>query len=167
MIKRDKVVKVTSKGTRYVVQPEHIKREAVRALENGELTMRQAMKKYELNRQITLVEWLKKYSSTPDKYFSKPRLSVSLKKQIVRQIELETLTIKEASNKYGIVVSAVRYWLKKYSCDITTQNTSQKMLQEDKDLAKQLAKIAALETMIDIAEESFNIGIRKKSGTKQ
>jgi hypothetical protein len=37
-------------------------------------------------------------------------------------------------------------------------------LQEELRLAK--AKIFTLETMIDLAEEQFNIEIRKKSGTK-
>ena len=39
-----------------------------------------------------------------------------------------------------------------------------KKLEEELKLAK--IKIAALETMIDIAEEQFKIEIRKKSGTK-
>lgn len=41
---------------------------------------------------------------------------------------------------------------------------SAKKLEEELRLAK--IKIAALETMIDLAEEQFKIEIRKKSGTK-
>ena len=36
-----------------------------------------------------------------------------------------------------------------------------------KELAEAKLKIAALETMIDIAEEQFKISIRKKPGAKQ
>jgi hypothetical protein len=39
--------------------------------------------------------------------------------------------------------------------------------QQDKALQQARLKIAALEAMIDIAEQQFNISIRKKSGAKQ
>ena len=37
----------------------------------------------------------------------------------------------------------------------------------EKELAAARLKIAALETMIDMAEEQFKISIRKKPGAKQ
>lgn len=82
------------------------------------------------------------------------------------------LSVLEASKKYGVTYSAVRYWLKKYSYDIALQKKSQEMFpDQDKGLAKELAlaktKIMALETMIKVAEDEFKIAIRKKFGTKQ
>ncbi|WP_420571917.1 hypothetical protein [Kordia sp.] len=172
MIKRDKYSVVTKTGTRYVIQPEHIKRQAVKELESGALTINEAMEKYKLRNKYTLTYWLQNYSSTPEKYKAKPRLSLAKKKQIVRDIEMEILTIKEASQKHNVVKASIRSWLKKYSFDIALESNPKQMPeQQDKNLLKELAlaktKITALETMIDLAEEIFNIPVRKKCGTKQ
>lgn len=48
--------------------------------------------------------------------------------------------------------------------NISNEEQDKAALQKELELAK--AKIATLETMIDIAEEHFKIEIRKKSGTK-
>ena len=46
-------------------------------------------------------------------------------------------------------------------------NSIEKSAQDlQKELEQAKAKIATLETMIDVAEEQFKIEIRKKSGTK-
>lgn len=172
-VKGDKIVKVTSKGTRYVVQPEHIKIQAVKELENGELTIKQAMEKYEINRPVTIKDWLSKYSSQKEDYQIKPRVDTSVKRQVIRSIEMGYLTKKEASEQYGVSRSSIDYWIKLYSCSVSTNNQESKELKSDKqkDLEKSLEvaklKILALETMIDEAEKSLKIDIRKKSGTKQ
>ena len=85
--------------------------------------------------------------------------------------------------KYNLPYGAtINRWLKKYQeeqvellsshpMEISQGNSgvnnekSAKGIEDELRLAK--AKIATLETMIDIAEEQFNIEIRKKSGTKQ
>jgi transposase-like protein len=172
-IKGDKIVKVLKNGTRYVVQPEHIKIQAVKELENGELTIGEAMKKYEINRPVTIKEWLVKYSSNGQKFKVKPRLDPSIKRQAVRSIEMGYLSKKEASEKYGVVKSAIDYWIKQYSCSVSDNKqknnkvTSDKEKELEKSLEAAKLKILALETMIDVAEKSLNIDIRKKPGTKQ
>jgi transposase-like protein len=173
-IKGDKVVKVTSKGTRYVVQPEHIKIQAVQELENGELSIGEVMRKYEINRSQTIRNWLAEYSSEGEKYKVRERVDLPIKKQVVRQLEMGVITKKEAAKQNGVGLSSIDYWVKKYSCGLNNEDLPQKMelnTTKDKELKKSLEasklKIIALETMIDIAESSLKIEIRKKSGTKQ
>ena len=115
--------------------------------------------------------------------------SLSLKLQIVQDIEQGLLTTTGALDNYGIqAASTVRTWLKKYG-NFDYQYTIQqgmskipeqrileleqqvKLLEKQKNRAEYLAeradkKAILFDMMIDIAEKEFNIPIRKKQEPK-
>jgi transposase-like protein len=91
------------------------------------------------------------------------------------------LSLSQAAAKYQISKDQVAYWRKRFGSDIVEQIPKPIMTEAEKQehalLKKQLAeqaqqleylkmKALALETMIDIAKEEFNIDLRKKAGTK-
>jgi len=115
--------------------------------------------------------------------------SLSLKLQIVQEIEQGLLTITGALDKYGVqAASTVRTWLKKYGNFDYQYTIKQKMsktpeqrileleqqvkiLEKQKNRAEYLAeradkKVILFDMMIDIAEKEFNIPIRKKQEPK-
>jgi transposase-like protein len=99
----------------------------------------------------------------------------------VRAITEDRLSIKEAAIANGICTNTVCKWIR----TINQENTDLAVLnrsvmaqqppavptQDLKALQQQLQeaqlKIAALETMIEIAEKEYKIEIRKKPGAKQ
>ena len=112
--------------------------------------------------------------------------SLSFKLQVVQEIEHGLLSRTQALEKYGIQArSTIRTWLKKYgnfdyqySINQTMSKTPEqrileleqqlKLLEKQKARAEYLAdradkKVILFDMMIDIAEEEFNIPIRKKS----
>lgn len=115
--------------------------------------------------------------------------SLSLKLQIVQEIEQGLLTTTGAIDKYGVqAASTVRTWLKKYG-NFDYQYTIRqdmfktpeqrileleqqvKLLEKQKKRAEYLAeradkKVILFDMMIDIAEKEFNIPIRKKQEPK-
>ena len=115
--------------------------------------------------------------------------SLSLKLQIIQDIEQGLLTTTGALDRYGIqAASTVRNWLKKYG-NFDYQYTIQqgmsktpeqrileleqqvKLLEKQKNRAEYLAeradkKAILFDMMIDIAEKEFNIPIRKKQEPK-
>ena len=115
--------------------------------------------------------------------------SLSLKLQIVQEIEQGLLTTTGALDKYGIqAASTVRTWLKKYG-NFDYQYTIRqsmsktpeqrileleqqvKLLEKQKKRAEYLAeradkKVLLFDMMIDIAEKEFKIPIRKKQEPK-
>ena len=111
--------------------------------------------------------------------------SLSFKLQVVQEIEQGLLTRTQALDKYGIQAkSTIGTWLKKYGnfdYDYTIHRTMSKtpeqrileleqqvkLLEKQKAKAEFLAeradkKVILFDMMIDIAEEEFNIPIRKK-----
>lgn len=112
--------------------------------------------------------------------------SLSFKLQVVHEIEQGLLTRTQALDKYGIQArSTIRTWIKKYgnfdydyNLNKTMSKTPEqrileleqqvKLLEKQKARAEHLAdradkKVILFDMMIDIAEEEFNIPIRKKS----
>lgn len=115
--------------------------------------------------------------------------SLSLKLQIVSEIEQGLLTTTGALDKYGVqAASTVRTWLKKYGNfdyqytvhkgmsktpeqRILELEQQVKLLEKQKNRAEYLAekadkKAILFDMMIDLAEKEFNIPIRKKSDPK-
>jgi transposase len=116
--------------------------------------------------------------------------SMSFKLQVVREIELGELGLKEAQYKYGIQGNAtIATWLRKHGTfdwenktyQAMPKTPEQKLLeleQKVKLLEKQKAelekkldftdkKVIFFDMMIDIAEEEFKIPIRKKYSPEQ
>tara|TARA_R110002050_G_C8878005_1_gene508609 strand:- start:982 stop:1368 length:387 start_codon:yes stop_codon:yes gene_type:complete len=115
--------------------------------------------------------------------------SLSLKNQIVQEIEQGLLTPMQATNKYGIQARyTIRTWLKKYGNfdyeytihqgmsktpeqRILELEQQVKLLEKQKNRAEYLAdradkKAILFDMMIDYAEKEFNIPIRKKQEPK-
>lgn len=105
----------------------------------------------------------------------------SFKRKVCEELFQGQITVPDLCRKYNISGGGTIYrWIKWYQEEQGNLLPSESMaiepksgeepekdtkdLQEELRLAK--AKITTLETMIDIAEEQFNIEIRKKSGTK-
>ena len=116
--------------------------------------------------------------------------SLSLKLQIVKEIEAGRLEIKECTKKYGIQSrSTVLIWLKKYGnfdWDNQIPNAMQKtpeqrimeleaevkLLEKQKALLEREAyiadkKVIFFDMMINIAESEYQIDIRKNSAAAQ
>lgn len=109
---------------------------------------------------------------------------IAFRRWLVREIDSGRITIGEAIERFNLhaasVPGMVRQWRKKYDSEIAltlpvmTEKERQKVkaLQEraqklEKQLEDAQMKNAALETLIDVAEEQLKISIRKKSGPKQ
>lgn len=116
--------------------------------------------------------------------------SLSLKLQLVKEVESGELSTKAAQRKYGIQArSTVVSWLRKYGSFDWENQTPSKMPKSDKQRLMELEqKIKLLEKqkkflehqveqadrkaiifdmMIDLAEKEYNIPIRKNSSPEQ
>lgn len=129
----------------------------------------------------TLDVWMRLYGSAHYHADKRRSFTHQQKRNIVRAIIEDRLTVKEAAIANGITTDTVRSWIR----TINRENTELAVLnrsvmaqqapadpgQDLKALQQQLQeaqlKIAALETMIEIAEKQFKIEIRKKPGAKQ
>ena len=115
--------------------------------------------------------------------------TMSLKLQIVQQIEQGKTTVTEAQKRYGVQSrSTVVKWLRKYGNfdwenqipDSMAKSPEQKLLEQQQEillLKKQKAllehqlsqidkKVILFDMMIDLAEKEYNIPIRKNSKPK-
>jgi transposase len=119
----------------------------------------------------TIGRWMRKYAHEVKRI----KVSGQQKREVVRAVTEGRMTIKEAQLATKVASdSSIREWIRqahKESADIAVKNTMTESQPASNDVDKELIaakfKIAALETMIDIAEEQFKISIRKKSGAKQ
>jgi len=152
----------------------------VEQIESGELSRTEACQQYGMA-YGTVLDWMKRYAGS---YAATKRvqLSAQQQRQVASAIVEGRMTIHEAQAAYNIIGSGtVRRWVRVYkqqnselaalhqsssqmpaSADTTTTSHEQ-----DKALQDARLKIAALETMIDIAEQHYHISIRKKPGAKQ
>lgn len=124
----------------------------------------------------TLTEWFAQYGS--EQYQSQKRrvFSVQQKRSIVAGVREGRMTKKEACLSHRITQKLLNTWILRCKRDDEElQSINQELMPitttTANDLPSNLAearlKIQALETLIEIAEEQFNISIRKKSGAKQ
>lgn len=109
-IKTDKFEKMV-KGVKHVVYPSHMKEQIVGELERGELTIWQAMRKYEIHETGTIKRWLKKFSKLEQEQYMRKRTSSSERHQILREIDSGQLTIAQASQKYKVREQTIKKWL--------------------------------------------------------
>lgn len=105
----------------------------------------------------------------------------------MRQVVSAYLTTDEGylriARRFNVSKTQVKSWVLKFSSDLGPQTTSaEPMTQQEqqglealkrqkKELEKQLQQanmqIIGLQTLIDVAEETLKIDIRKKSGSRQ
>jgi transposase-like protein len=109
------------------------------------------------------------------------RYSPAFQKKIVEEIESGKFTVGEVRRIYDIRGSdTIEKWLKKYGRSHLLNRVIRVEMKDEKDKLKELErqkrelesalaqahlKILSLETMIDIAEDRFDIKIKKKSDT--
>jgi transposase-like protein len=156
--------------------------EVIKEIEEG-LPLQAACTKYNLNKQ-SVRRWLTdpgfRHVKTKRRNFS-----VQDKRSIVRAIRREGLNYKEAAIAYQISVKAIQNWEKEFAaenaelatCNQETLNKkkteqpvstdSGQVQQLRQQLAEAQLKIAALNTLIDVAEQQLKIDIRKKPGARQ
>lgn len=106
---------------------------------------------------------------------------LSFRRKVCEELLSGKITASDLARKYNIPARATIFrWVKWYKQEQeellssppmeNAQEKPENSVKLTNDLQKELeqakAKIATLETMIDLAEEQFKIEIRKKSGTK-
>lgn len=141
-------------------------------------------KRYGLSSRL-LRQWLNKYGSVRYLQSQRPKYSIQDKRSVCRSIREGKMTVGQAVSSYRVDVATVYDWLKMEKADLGVTNTTDLLKKKPKNalpvasgpadevkaLQEQLAyanlKIAALNTLIDVAEEQLKINIRKKPGAKQ
>lgn len=136
--------------------------------------------------ESSLYRWRKRFGSKGEVRGIKEKIPVHKKRSIVRAIISGKLTDKEAMNKYQVSNQSVQKWKALYSAENDELYLSNHLhvrkkkakkekpdaaVNEVSQLRQQLAdaklKIAALDTLIDVAEDQLKINIRKKPGARQ
>lgn len=111
----------------------------------------------------------------------KEKYPLSFKRWLAREIETGKISRKEAKERYSLnSESTIWGWVQQYGLgkDVSLAMMTPEEKQTQASLEKRIKalekaldmanlKTIAAETMIDIAEEQFNIPIRKKAGPKQ
>lgn len=112
-----------------------------------------------------------------NRYFSEP-----FKVKKVREIEKNTTTVLEVSREYEVSTTSVYKWLHKYSRNrkrgvkqVVELMSDTRKIQDLKDRIRELEQMLGQKQfeiefkskMIDIAEEMYDIDIKKKLGSKQ
>jgi transposase len=135
----------------------------------------------------TLRRWISESKLAVPSGKLKLPVPIEVKRSVVRAIQSGRLTVKEARQAYGIrSETTIKKWteqLNQENADLAIVNDSQMKKkrptpdnstdnnQDIKALQKALEdaqlKVAALNTLIDVAEEQLKINIRKKPGAKQ
>lgn len=118
------------------------------------------------------------------KFQSLPRQKRQQIRDEVLRLYAETdLSYGEIAEENGIQIRTVEYIVRNFASEQPTVPTMRKNKKEsgqeeyDKlraevtrlrsELRREQMRAEALDTMIDVAEETFNIPVRKKAGTKQ
>lgn len=157
--------------------PEALKKKVVNQLETGELTAAQAMDQYQIRTIDTLKTWVIRFAANPElDIVARKRYKQSHRRQVALEIAAGRLTPKEAARANKVRLDCIQSWIKEFkpATPAIAQKLPKKLSSEtsstqhaEQQLKLLQLKVIALETMIDIAEEKFDIDIRKKSGTKQ
>jgi transposase len=148
----------------------------VQEIESGQLTRKEAMRKYNVVGHQTLNSWLLQYAASPDGVVRK-RYDKSDQRLAAYKVITGEATLDQVARDMQIAPGTVSGWVRLYKKDIQqkpavlAKKTQPQETSLSKDQQKELEelrlKVAGLEMMIDIAEKDLKIDIRKKSGTKQ
>ena len=146
--------------------------EAVRRVEAGEI---QQVLAAELGvARITLIEWLRRYGTAAYARMKRKVFTPAQKHAIARELRAGRLSEDEALLKYGLrLKSTLREWVAAYRAAEASPPSvpdPPAAAGEAGGLAAQLRQaqwqIEALHTLIDQAEATYKIDIRKKGGAK-
>jgi transposase len=158
--------------------------EVVDAVNEG-LSPKLALHRYGIARG-TLSCWMQKYGSVAYQQSRKQPVPAAVKRKLLQAVEQGHLTVQEAKIAYNLKSHTTIYrWkkeLKQENAELAASNPvlmdkspenkpSGSTAAEAKALRQALQnaelKIAALNMLIDVAEEQLKINIRKKPGAKQ
>jgi|ERR1039458_925078 transposase len=109
------------------------------------------------------------------------KVSDSQKRQIALIVLKENISLINAATRFGVSKTTISNWVHQYFSDIEQTNVieimkdtdaipivpSERMQEYEEKLHQAQLKISALETLIELAEDTYKIAIRKNSGTKQ
>ena len=124
----------------------------------------------------TMKEYQKIFGQRIQRTFSE-----NVRKEIVRKIEKNILTVSEASKDYQVSRTSVYNWVYKYSSlykkghrQVIEPMSSSKQIKNLKEKLKELEQIVGqkqieldfLKKMIEITEDEYGIDIKKKAGLK-
>ncbi len=173
-MKAEKFVRIYRGKPRIIYPPDQIEK-IVEDIEAEKIGINDAVIKHEIALS-TLKRWIKTYGKSATIPSAFKRIPVLEKRRIINEIDTGKLSLIEALKRYKVNESTLYYWRKQNSDEIACQKTSGNMNKHgrtevyskgDPQIEDLKLKIAALETMIDVAEKEFNIPIRKKRGSKQ
>lgn len=121
--------------------------------------------------------------SSEEKYKDRRQYRAAFKYKILEELVRDRDTLTFVARKYGVVDSTIVHFRKEAlehlgyfrilnnmkSSELDKDASALKKENEELKKALELAmlKVAALETLVDVAEDQFNIQIRKKPGAKQ
>lgn len=164
--------KKEKKSWKFRVFSKEERKKIVALIEQGEITRQQAMLQYVIADPDTLRSWILRYAVNPEKILGKIFTKVD-KRQAAYRIITGEVSNSQLATELSIDPATIRRWVREARAEMGLSKTSKDIPspveigahhQTVEDLR---LKVAALNTMIDIAEKEFNIDIRKKSGTKQ
>lgn len=173
-MKAEKIIR-NCNGKEVIVYPPSEKERIVKEIESTDITINEVKKKYKIS-TYTLKRWLKAFGTSDKLPVTCVTLPMLEKRQILNELATGKLTRTEALKRYKINETTLAKWSKRYSIELAKQNEPGAMSKstqfdspdkESRQIEELRLKVAALETMIDIAEKEFNIPIRKKYGSKQ
>jgi transposase-like protein len=180
----EEVKTVTEKGSPGEQPRKHCsradKKAIVARIEAGELTIEQVVAKYKLSTSRIVHRWITAYGSAESLAPVYKRCSQGHRMSVALQIRAGLLSVEDAARQNSVQAETILKWIEKLDTTpggVKPASSSNQMhatkfkgttnAQQHPELENLRLKVAALETMIDLAEEHFKIDIRKKCGTKQ
>jgi transposase len=148
------------------------RKKIVALIERGEITRQQAMQQYGIAESDTLRSWILRYSVNPESILGKV-FTKAEKRQAAYRILTGEVSNSELATELNVDPSSLRRWIRDVKAETGYTKPSKNFPSAD-EMASQAQtvedlqlKVAALNTLIDIAEKELGVDIRKKSGTKQ
>jgi len=176
-MKKDAITRVVN-GKTHILYPESTRKQAVKDIEEGLLSLKETMSKYKIHQSHTILSWMKEYSEVYRNNYMRTNRTDAERRQIVYKIKSGILSIDLAAKHCRVTKRTIERWIPLYYCEPLKSNDMRKKnvptgpmgkgakaLQKEVDFLR--LKVEGLETMIDIAEKELKIDIRKKAGTKQ
>lgn len=147
------------------------KKKIVSGIEQGMYTISEVIDLYKIRQKKTLYSWISMYARDPSVGGKRPKYSPAIRTQAAIEITTGKISIEEAVRQYGLSKSTIEQWLSDFAAKNPLMDDKKQQQLPAGDTQKQIEelqlKIAALETMIDLAEQEYKLDIRKKCGTKQ
>jgi transposase-like protein len=168
--KQKKPIEITLLDNRRYTVVEKTK--IVAQIEQGILSFNEALQRYKISSRKTLYSWVTTYAKEPAVVQKGKKYSYAHRRQVALNIQAGLLCAEEAARQNSVSSETIADWLTLLQ-QVNLEEKPTVMSKDNQDKPMQAAvealqlKIAALETMIDLAEEKWKIDIRKKCGTKQ